>query len=106
MITDLGAYRMLVAVVDCGSMVGASRVCGYSTGAISRNMASLQVRLGVRLFEPDGRSIRPTRDARILAERAREFLCDAARFESDVRALSADLRSSAQGRAAAQACVA
>lgn len=66
--------QTFIAVLDGGSIVAASRACGYTPAAVSRQMSSLQKRLGVRLFEPDGRGIRPTPIAVELAIGARRLL--------------------------------
>ncbi|MGW9346013.1 LysR family transcriptional regulator, partial [Streptomyces albidoflavus] len=61
---------------------------GYSTAAISRQIGELQRRLGFRLFEPAGRSIRPSDEALELAARARPLLAEADHFEAFVRRTS------------------
>lgn len=85
---DLRVLRTLVAVVDCGTVIGASRARGYSAAAVSRQMSALQSRLGVRLFVPDGRSIAPTAEAVELAERAREVTAAADAFETYTRSIA------------------
>lgn len=73
--------KTFVAVIDCGSVVGAARVRGYSPAAVSRQMGWLQRRLGVKFFEPHGRSIKATDAALEYAARAREFVDEVHRFE-------------------------
>ena len=73
--------KTFVAVIDCGTVVGAARVRGYSPAAVSRQMGWLQRRLGVRFFEPHGRSIRATDAALEYVVRAREFVDEVNRFE-------------------------
>lgn len=71
---DIRLIRTFVAVFDEGSVVGASRARGYSPAAVSRQIGALQRRLGVLLFEPEGRSIRPTDAAFELVAHARVYL--------------------------------
>ncbi len=78
---DLSVLKSFIAVIDSGSVVGAARERGYSPAAVSRQIAWLQRRLGVRFFEPQGRSIRPTGDALEFALRARELVDEVERFE-------------------------
>lgn len=60
MIANLTVLTTFVAVMDERSVVAAARARGYSAAAVSKRMGWLQRRLGVRLFVPNGRSIRPT----------------------------------------------
>ena len=85
---NLNILNTFVAVVDHGSVIGASRVCGYSPAAVSRQMAGLQRRLGVRLFEADGRGIRSTAAAEDLAVEARRLLDESYRFDAHARAVA------------------
>lgn len=84
---DLELLRTFVSVVDHGSVVGASRARGYTPAAISRQMARLQRRLGVRLFQPQGRGIRPTQIAIDVSARARKLLEESDRFELQIYAI-------------------
>ncbi|MCH6230896.1 LysR family transcriptional regulator [Microbacterium sp. CFH 31415] len=92
MITDLHTLRSFVAVVECGSVVAAARCRGYSAAAVSRHLGRLQRRLGVALFEPDGRGIRPTQHGLQLAEQARELIAEVRRFDAAVAAVAAAAR--------------
>lgn len=73
--------KTFVAVIDCGSIVGAARTTGYSAAAVSRQMSGLQRRVGVTFFEPHGRTIRATPAAVEYAARAREIVDEVNRFE-------------------------
>jgi DNA-binding transcriptional LysR family regulator len=88
MLDYLSVLKTFVMVVECGSMVEAARRRGYSAGAVTRQMGWLQRRLGVRLFEPEGRSIRPTDDAIGLVEYARAAIDEADRFDRIARRLA------------------
>lgn len=81
MVANLNALKSFVTVVDCGSVIAASRQCGYSPAAVSRQLGWLQRRLGVRLFVPDGRSIRPTAAALEFAARTRVLIEQVQSFE-------------------------
>lgn len=53
---DLRTLTALVAVVDEGSFRGAARALGYTQSAISHQIATIERRLGITLFErPGGR---------------------------------------------------
>lgn len=82
MIANLPVLKTFVAVMDHGSVVGAARALGYSSAAVSRQMSWLQRRLGVRLFVPEGRSIKPTAEALEFVERCREIVDELRRFEA------------------------
>lgn len=84
---DLEILRTFIAVVDQGSVVGASRICGFTPSAVSRQMSGFQRRLGVTLFEPDGRGIRPTPIAYDISARARLLLEESVSFEAQTYAM-------------------
>ncbi|HBS08597.1 MAG TPA: NAD-dependent succinate-semialdehyde dehydrogenase [Microbacterium sp.] len=88
MIADIDALRSLVAVVDSGSIGAAARDRGFSSAAISRQLARLNGRLGIRLFDREGRGIRPRRIAIELADEARTMLAQISRFDRTVRTLT------------------
>ena len=87
---ELRLIRTFLAVIDHGTVVAASRVCGYSSAAISRQLQTIQQRLGVTLFERDGRSIRPTADALRFAAHARELIVAAEELDRHAGTLSAE----------------
>ena len=88
MIANLTILKSFLAVVDSGSVIAASHSCGYSAGAISRHVATLQHRLNVHLFVPAGRSIEPTREGLEFAVAVRGLLRDVEEFESYARGFS------------------
>ena len=96
----VNVLKTFVAVVDCGSIVGAARARGYSPAAVSRQMGWLQRRLGVTFFEPEGRSIRATEAALEYAARAREFVDEVYRFERYSSTFGRTLPSRVAGRVA------
>jgi DNA-binding transcriptional LysR family regulator len=56
----LREMEIFVAIVDRGSLTGASDKLGLSTPAVSRALNSLEARLGTQLLARTTRSIRPT----------------------------------------------
>lgn len=57
---ELRHLRCLVAIVESGSFTDAAIELGISQAAVSRNLASLEELLGVRLLHRTSRSITPT----------------------------------------------
>lgn len=73
--------KTFVAIIDCGSIVGAARTKGYSPAAVSRLMRGRQRGLGVTFFERHGRTIRVNPEASDYAAEARESLDEVHNFE-------------------------
>ena len=63
----LEELRLLVAVVDAGSLAAAGRQLGHSPPAVTRALAALEERLGLRLLERSTRRLAPTEAGRRLA---------------------------------------
>jgi DNA-binding transcriptional LysR family regulator len=61
--------RVLISVVEAGSMHKAAERLGTSQPAISRAIADLEASLGVRLLERSPRGIQPTQYGRVLIKR-------------------------------------
>ncbi|MCA3836237.1 LysR family transcriptional regulator, partial [Burkholderia sp.] len=61
---DLNAVRVFVSVVDEGSFAGAARVLAMPGSNVSRHVAQLESRLGVRLLERSTRHLRMTEAGR------------------------------------------
>jgi DNA-binding transcriptional LysR family regulator len=72
----LEELRLLVAVADAGSLAGAGRRLGRSPPAVTRILAGIEDRLGVRLLERSTRRLAPTEAGRLLLEHARRLLAD------------------------------
>lgn len=70
----LDELAVLVAVVECGSLVGAARRLGRSPTAVTRGLAALEARVGTRLAERTTRRLVPTEAGRDLAEQGRRLL--------------------------------
>src|SRR6266508_2699354 len=61
--------RVLISVVEAGSMHKAAERLGTSQPAISRVIADLEHSVGVRLLERSLRGIQPTQYGRVLVKR-------------------------------------
>lgn len=65
---------MFVAVLESGSLAGAARRLRRSAAAVTRTLAALEARVGVRLIERTTRKLAVTEAGRRLAEDARAVL--------------------------------
>ncbi len=72
----LQELAVLVAVVDHGSLAAAARRLRHSPPAVTRALAALEDRVGVRLIERTTRRLSATEAGRAVAERARGILAD------------------------------
>jgi DNA-binding transcriptional LysR family regulator len=70
----LDELAVLVAVVDQGSLVGAARRLRRSPPAVTRALAALEHRVGVRLIERTTRRLSATEAGRALADQSRALL--------------------------------
>ncbi len=77
---DSRLLRVLVAVVETGSITAAADSIGVTQSAVSHLVQKLRIIVGDELFVRAGRGIRPTPHAVVLAERARCLLRDLERF--------------------------
>jgi DNA-binding transcriptional LysR family regulator len=77
----LEAVEVFVAVADSGSFVGASRQLGRSPAAMTRAVASLEDRLGIRLFNRTTRAVALTDAGARYLERARRALAEFSALE-------------------------
>jgi DNA-binding transcriptional LysR family regulator len=74
--------RALVAVVDAGGFAKASRVMGASPAWVTRAVAQLEARLGVRVLARTTRVVRVTQPGARYVEDCRRILADLAEAES------------------------
>jgi DNA-binding transcriptional LysR family regulator len=72
----LDELSVFVAIVEAGSLVGAARRLRRSPPAVTRALAELEQRIGLRLVERTTRRLAPTEVGTELAERARTLLAD------------------------------
>ena len=77
---DAKLLRLLVTVVDTGSVTGAAQRLGVTQSAVSHLLDKLRGITGDVLFAKSGRGIVATARAEALAERARALLGDLERF--------------------------
>lgn len=80
--------RTFAAVVEAGSFVGASDALDISKAAVSRQVADLEARLGVRLLNRTTRRLSLTEVGEVFHARARELLGSLDEMESEVAARS------------------
>ncbi len=72
----LDELSIFVAIVDAGSLVSAARRLRRSPPAVTRALAALEDRTGLRLVERTTRRLAPTEAGTALAESARSLLAD------------------------------
>jgi DNA-binding transcriptional LysR family regulator len=70
----LNGMSMLAAIVQCGSFAGAGKTLNMSQSGVSRSIARLEARLGIRLFERTTRSVSMTDEGRRLYEQVGPLL--------------------------------
>ncbi|HSW17899.1 MAG TPA: LysR family transcriptional regulator [Ramlibacter sp.] len=80
--------QAFAAVVDAGSFVGASDALAMSKAAVSRQIAELETRLGVRLLHRTTRKLSLTEEGSVFYARCRELLSGVAEAEAEVTARS------------------
>jgi DNA-binding transcriptional LysR family regulator len=83
---SLERLRVLVAVAETGSVVGAARTLHVTTSAVSQQLARLERETGQALTERQGRGLRLTVAGSLLAGQARELLGHAERVEAALAA--------------------
>ena len=76
--------RVFVAVADCGGLAKAASVIHSSPPAVTRTLASLEERLGVRLFDRTTRSLRLTEPCMKFLDEARRILGDLEAAEQEM----------------------
>ncbi|WP_029133866.1 LysR family transcriptional regulator [Sedimenticola selenatireducens] len=80
------------AVVDAGSFVKAAEVLHMSKPAVSRHVAELEARLGVRLLHRTTRRLSLTEEGAVFNTRCRELLSGLEEAESEVSSRSSAAR--------------
>ncbi|MFD1951586.1 LysR family transcriptional regulator [Sphingomonas arantia] len=84
-----GEMQVFVAVVEAGSFSAAARRLVMTPSTVSKLVARLEVRLGVRLVERSTRRLSLTTEGHLYNERARRMLTDLEELERDLAAGSA-----------------
>jgi DNA-binding transcriptional LysR family regulator len=87
---DLQQLASFVAVVNAGSFVGGAEAIGLSKAAVSRQVAELEARLGVRLLHRTTRRLSLTDDGQRFFARAVELLADAGELEAETSSSSGE----------------
>lgn len=72
----LDELQVFLAIFDAGSMAAAASRLHRSPSAVTRLLATLEERMGARLFERSTRRLMPTSEGQRLAEGARRLLAD------------------------------
>jgi DNA-binding transcriptional LysR family regulator len=88
--SKLQEMTSFVAVVDAGSFVGAADATGISKAAVSRHVAELEQRLGVRLLQRTTRRLSLTDEGRTFFARAKDLLSALEEAESELTSRSAE----------------
>jgi DNA-binding transcriptional LysR family regulator len=82
--------KVFSAVVEAGSFTGASDVLDMSKAAVSRHVAELEERLGVRLLHRTTRKLSPTTEGEIFHARCRELLDNLDEAEAEITSRSGE----------------
>jgi DNA-binding transcriptional LysR family regulator len=85
---NLVHLQTLQAVLKTGSLSGAAKELGYTTSAVSQQIAALERALGVKLFERGPRNLWPTAAAVQMGGHAAAVLSRLGEAEEDVRAFA------------------
>lgn len=85
---NITQLRALCEVVREGSFAAAGRRLGYTSSAISQQIAGLERAVGVALFERESHGIRATTAARYVAAQGAEFLMQLDDFEAQLAGLA------------------
>lgn len=80
--------RSFAEVVDAGSFVAAAEQLGLSKAAVSRHIADLEARLGVRLLHRTTRKLSLTQEGEVFHARARQLLADMEEAEAEITSRS------------------
>lgn len=85
---DVRQIKQIIEVCRLGSIGRAADEIGISQSALSRSLARIEDRLGVKLFERSGEGTKPTVYATYIAARAQPALQSVAALSSEVKLLS------------------
>ena len=83
---SIGEMQMFRAVAEAGGISAGARLLKSSAPAISRRLAALEARLGVRLVQRGSRRFRLTEEGRLYFERSATILNDMRDAEAEVSA--------------------
>jgi DNA-binding transcriptional LysR family regulator len=88
----VGDVELFRAVVEAGGVSAGALTLGSSPPAVSRRLAALEMRLGVRLAQRSARRFRLTEEGALYYERARTLLADLRDVEAEVSARGSTAR--------------
>jgi DNA-binding transcriptional LysR family regulator len=80
--------RTFTEVVDAGSFVAAAERLGLSKAAVSRHLAELEARLGVRLLHRTTRKLSLTQEGEVFYGRSRDLLAEMEEAEAEITSRS------------------
>jgi len=78
---QLGSIELFCKAAELGSFTAAAEAMGLTQGAVSRSIARLEERLGVRLFQRSTRSVRLTDDGELYRSQCQQALDQIAEAE-------------------------
>lgn len=81
---SLGSLDVFVRAGECRSFTAAGQQLGISASAVSKAIARLEERLGVRLFHRSTRTISLTPEGALFLERCRRILCEVESAEAEL----------------------
>jgi len=82
--------KVFASVVEAGSFTGAAHMLDMSKAAVSRYVAELEERLGVRLLHRTTRKLSPTTEGAIFVARCRELLGNLDEAEAEITSRSGE----------------
>jgi len=85
MAIEIHQLRYFVAAAESGSLSGAARRCHVAQPSLSQQVKKLEERLGVPLFDRQGRGVALTAAGRALLPRAKRILAEVRSVESGLR---------------------
>ena len=77
--------EQLIAVADSGSIRRAADLLGMTQPGLSKNLRSIEARLGIDVFERSTSGVRPTEIGTLLLRRGRQILLDLDAIHRDLR---------------------
>jgi DNA-binding transcriptional LysR family regulator len=92
-VDEVSDLRLFTAIVSGGSLSETARRTGASLPALSRRLARLEARLGVRLIDRGSRHFTLTQEGRLLHQRATQILADIDETEQTLRTRLSSCRS-------------
>jgi DNA-binding transcriptional LysR family regulator len=79
---DTRSLESFVSVIDSGSIAEAARRLNLTPAGVAKRVRALEIEIGDRLISRSGRTVKPTKVAMAVLDRARLFLRDARDFKS------------------------